>query len=201
MKVFLINLKRRPDRLAEVTKECEKHSIYFELIEAVDGHIAFPEANRRIIQAALGCHASHILALKEALKYDENCLILEDDAVFSDDFKAKVKKVFAELPTSWDIFFLGGSPLLENAFINYKPTLKIANNVLCTHAYIVNKNSIKKLIDFLELRQWKIDVLFTEFQKVNNCFIAYPELAWQREGYSDLVDCITNNLHLRYGNG
>lgn len=199
MKIFVINLKRRPDRLAEITAECKKHSIDFELIEAVDGHIAFPNAPRRIMQGALGCQASHVKALKKALYYGDNCLILEDDAVFSDDFIERFAFTYQLLPMNWDVFFLGGSLLWENAVLDYLPNLKRANNVLCTHAYMVNRNSIEKLLSYFESRQFKVDVLFTEFQKENNCFIAYPELATQRKGYSDIVDAVTDNVHLKYG--
>lgn len=199
MKVFVINLKRRPDRLQEITKECEKHSLPFELIEAIDGHVAFPNAPRRIMQGALGCQASHIKALKEALKYDEHCLILEDDCQFTDNLSPLFSSFFEDLPANWDVFFLGGSLLWKDAISDFKPNLKRANNVLCTHAYMVNRNSIEKLLSCFESRKFKVDVLFTEFQKENNCFIAYPELATQRKGYSDIVDAVTDNVHLKYG--
>jgi len=199
MNCYVINLKRRKDRLDHITKECEKIGIEFSLFEAIDGRKKYPELANVIMGGAMGCYESHLEVLRLGLKEDEHLLVLEDDAVFCELFWEELTKRLYELPNEWDLFFLGGSLLWDNAVIDYSEHLKIANNVLCTQAYIVNKNSIGKLINHLEKRAFKVDVLYTEFQKENNCFISYPELAWQLEGYSDLVQTETNNLHLRYG--
>lgn len=199
MKAFVINLKKRTDRLEHITKECEMVRLGFELFEAIDGRIKHKDVGGRIMPAALGCYESHLEVLKLALKEDSHVLVLEDDCVFCESFWEEFSKRLNRLPNNWDMFFLGGSLLWENAVEDYTDYLKKAKNVLCTHSYMVNKKSISKLINHLEKRAFKVDVLYTEFQKENNCFISYPELTWQKEGYSDLVQMETNNVHLRYG--
>ena len=64
MKAFVINLKRRKDRLDHITKECKRVGLDMVLVEAVDGKVDFPEENPRIIQAAFGCYESHRKVLK-----------------------------------------------------------------------------------------------------------------------------------------
>lgn len=198
MKAYVINLKRRPDRLEHIIKECERVGLEMVLIEASDGKIDFPE-HTGIMQGAMGCYTSHLKALKKIQESGEHGLILEDDCCFIEKFWEGFSLRVCELPSEWDMFFLGGSLLWENAVLDYSDYLKIANNVLCTQSYMINKNSVVKLIEHLEKRAFKVDVLYTEFQKENNCFISYPELTWQKEGYSDLVNMETNNTHLRYG--
>ncbi len=197
-KAYVINLKRRPDRLKHITKECKKFEMEMILVQASDGKTDFPE-HTGIMQGAMGCYASHLRALKLIQKSGENGLILEDDCVFDFDLIKRFNESFNELPRDWHILFLGGSLLWKNAIEDYSTHLKKAKNVLCTQSYMVNKNAIDGLINHLEKRAFKVDVLLTEYQKNNNCFIAYPELSWQKKGYSDLVNIETDNKHLRYG--
>ena len=199
MNTYVINLKRRPDRLEHITKECKKNMLDIILVEAVDGKIDFPEYEGKILQGAMGCYHSHLKALKLIKESGEHGLILEDDCCFIENFWEEFSKRVSELPNEWDMFFLGGSLLWDEAVYDYSDHLKIANNVLCTQSYLVNKNAVDGLINHLEKRAYKVDVLYTEYQKENNCYISYPELTWQLEGYSDLVNQTTNNVHLRYG--
>ena len=114
------------------------------------------------------------------------------------------------LPQEWDLLYLGGSLINPKKYkgggnlIGDGAVEKISNNifkalnVLTTHAYLIKNTSIPKILNALKLRRDKVDILFCEFQKQANCFIVYPELAWQRAGYSDIVEKETNNIHLRY---
>lgn len=198
MRAYVINLKRRPDRLEHITKECKKHDIEMVLVEASDGKVDFPE-HKGIMQGAMGCYTSHIKALKLIKESGDHAFILEDDCVFIDNFWEEHSKRIEELPDDWDLYFLGGSLLWDNAIEDYSTHLKRAKNVLCTQSYMVNAYSVDGLIKHLEKRAFKVDVLLTDYQKENNCFISYPELTWQLKGYSDLVNIETNNTHLRYG--
>ena len=197
MKCYVINLKRRTDRLKHIKSECKRVGLDMVLVEAVDGKEVYPEAPPRIWQAAYGCQSSHIKALELILESGEDGLILEDDCQFNNDFKERFDKCFNELPNDFDIFFLGGSLLLENSSENYSDNLKRAKRILCTHSYYVSKNAVKSLLDKAKEKQGKIDVIYSEFQQENNCYIASPPMAFQIEGWSDLVDARTNNLHLR----
>ena len=199
MKSYVINLKRRKDRLEHITKECKRVGLEMVLIEAVDGKIRHKDVQGKILKNALGCYDSHLIALRLIRDSGEGGLILEDDNIFIDNLWERFSLCVAELPSNWKMFFLGGSLLNENAIEDYSDNLKRAKSVLCTNAYMVHKDAVVELIEHLEKEAFKIDVLYTRYQSDNECFIAYPELAWQIKGHSDLVDCITDNTHLRYG--
>ena len=43
-----------------------------------------------------------------------------------------------------------------------------------------------KIIEGINIRDWKIDVLLSEVLISGKCFIANPTIAWQKEGFSDI---------------
>tara|TARA_Y100000310_G_C20665005_1_gene807006 strand:- start:1099 stop:1701 length:603 start_codon:yes stop_codon:yes gene_type:complete len=196
---YVINLKRRPDRLLHIQKECKKVGLEIKLIEAVDGKEVYPELEGKIIQGAYGCYDSHLKALKLIQETGEDGLILEDDNVFVHHYLDRVDTCFNELPKGWKLYFLGGSLLNDNAIEDYSDNLKRAKSVLCTNAYMVSKDAVDDLIKYVEKEKFKIDVIYTRYQQENECFIAYPELAYQIEGHSDIVNMETDNIHLKYG--
>jgi GR25 family glycosyltransferase involved in LPS biosynthesis len=209
---YIINLTHRTDRYKDVFAECIKNDIIPVRIDAIDGKRDLSHlAGDRLLQAHYGCAESHIKSLEAT--YDgkgEYSLIIEDDCVLSDNFKEKLSEYAKQLPDDWDLLYLGGNlinasnykggSLINNdAAEKFSDNLYMAKNVLTTHAYIVRNNSIPELLNVIKSRKDRIDILFCEFQKQNKCFIVYPELAWQRVGYSDIVGAVTNNIHLKYG--
>ena len=94
MRVFIINLDSRPDRLREISAELAKISLPFERVAAVDGQMVTLSTlvdhwRERIYlnftkphPGAVGCWASHRAIWKKMI--DENidsALIFEDDAL------------------------------------------------------------------------------------------------------------------------
>ena len=92
MKVFVINLDRRADRLGEISELMEKIGLKFQRVSAVDGKaidlsaVARPwlakwYIGRRLVAGAVGCFLSHRKIWQEM--QDKNipqALIFEDDA-------------------------------------------------------------------------------------------------------------------------
>ncbi len=79
--VLVINLKRRPDRLARISRALLQSHTEFERIEAVDGQ-ELTEASSPILRPGeVACWQSHVKALRRFLDSDwSEALILEDDA-------------------------------------------------------------------------------------------------------------------------
>lgn len=209
---YVINLAHRTDRYKSVFSECAKNNIIPIRIEAVNGRGEFKNiAPSPLLQSHYGCTASHIKALETALQSSNDySMIIEDDCVLLDSFREKLKTYTEQLPSDWDLLYLGGSlinkPIYQggelinkDAAEKYSENIYTAKKVLTTHACIVKNKSIPKLLEVIKSRRDRIDVLFQEFQSRCNCFIVYPELAWQRAGHSDIVGVTTNNTHLRYG--
>jgi len=111
-RVVLINLKRRPDRLAQVTKalrECQWPFKQPEIFEAVDGLDLPPPSGWKRGLGAWGCLKSHQQVMRKAIADGvKSLLILEDDVCFADDFRMDVEKFLRRVPADWDQLMLGG---------------------------------------------------------------------------------------------
>ena len=94
MHIYLINLGRRPDRLAAMTARAERLGLQLERVEAVDAATAEPDALERwfadggplgeIPRGDKACLLSHRLAWQKFLACgDAHAVFLEDDVVLS----------------------------------------------------------------------------------------------------------------------
>ena len=94
MKAYVINLDKRPDRLARISAHLEELGIPMERIAAYDGTtLDFIVSNWRKRgrsteskwRGEFGCYMSHMLALSEAMHQKIfPCMILEDDCILSE---------------------------------------------------------------------------------------------------------------------
>lgn len=119
-KIYLINLKRSPDRLARMQYEFRKNNISgVERIDAVDGqnlnhksYIATNRFKRNMVAGEFACYLSHIKALQKFLEEEVDfVVILEDDISIASDFNLVVMKAinsYSELPENkrWDVLKL-----------------------------------------------------------------------------------------------
>lgn len=189
LKTYVINLDRRPDRLNEL-----KLPISWERFSATDGqkYTESPVKER----GWRGCYDSH-LRLTDKLKNEESnyFLILEDDVEVCDNFIDVLKEKISKLPEDWELLFLGGWNVGDK--IKYCDGIDLANKVYCTHAFLFKKETIDKLLMKYNSRVYKIDVLLAELLPELNAYICSPTIAWQRPGFSDVVNKETNNVHLK----
>ncbi len=152
-RVVLINLKRRPDRLARVTqvlRQCQWPFKSPELFEAVDGLASPPPAGWKRGAGAWGCLKSHQLVMRKAISEGvDSLLILEDDVCFTDDFRMEVERFLRRVPADWDQLMLGGQHLIK---YHGKPTLVKPGVYRCTdcerrHCYATRKGFMAKLCE------------------------------------------------------
>lgn len=125
MKVYLINLDRRPDRLAEMTARLNALGLEFERISAVDGknssifaHVAWVKAYiyhqmKPPSRGSIGCFLSHRKVWQDMQTNQiSQALVLEDDAKVVDwddaisqivlaDFQLDLLRLEAIDPTGW----------------------------------------------------------------------------------------------------
>lgn len=181
-KIFVINLKRRPDRLKHITKVLNDLNAEFEVIEAVDGNneqelfLKSKKTYSNVTHGVIGCHLSHLKVYKEIkAKSYKRALILEDDLIPSKNINELKNNLF-KIDNNWDFLHLG------SADENHKENLKtfdgikyIGKNVNSTFAYSVNANIIDELIsEFEKLITKPCDTLLHSFQK--NTYVMYPNL-------------------------
>jgi GR25 family glycosyltransferase involved in LPS biosynthesis len=118
MKIFVVNLKTRPDRLENILQQFQKFNITnFEIVEAVGGRSLTTEQlsamydkedAERLTQplslSEIGCSLSHINVYNKIIKENKRCLIIEDDVMLSELFKNFVD---VEIEDPCDVLFFG----------------------------------------------------------------------------------------------
>lgn len=115
MRIFLINLDRSPERLAEFHR-VNQHLTSVSRFAAVDGrtidrsklvaHGIFGE-NVKYTDGAIGNALSHLRLWKHATDLDEPITVAEDDTIFHRNFESLAPQVIAELPPDWHIILWG----------------------------------------------------------------------------------------------
>ncbi len=147
-RVVCLNMNRHADRWERFVRDLPDPWPFVrpKRFRAVDGRHTgcpdwFPGGS-----GPFGCWQSHLRILEDALCDDiETLLVLEDDAIFVDDFASKAGAFIEEAPTDWDQLYLGGQHLC----LRQSPPERITENVLrChnvnrTHGYAVRREFMK----------------------------------------------------------
>lgn len=147
--VYLINLKRRRDRLVRFKRRIEEIGgwPFSEMIEveAVDGSQLAPPVGYKSGHGAWGCKQSHIYIHQRAIMDGKKCiLILEDDAEFREDFVTSVEKFLKGLPEDWEGLMLGGQNMKPPEPVT--PGIGRCRNTQRTHALAFRGNAIKDVL-------------------------------------------------------
>jgi len=177
-------------------------------------------------KGAIGCHYSQVSIMEKAYFHGKNAGVFEDDLVFCSDFQGRMKIVSPFLEgNDWDVFWLGGTYHLQPTWhksINGKhthPDLQMCNCSLnkdweptedkhivrtygcwSTYAYIVNYNSILKILKLLDENVYLsmgIDWLFILLQPQLKTFAFNPGCVKQYDGQSNIGTGITYFSHSR----
>ena len=174
--VYVINLNSRPDRLTFMTEILNEIEQPFTRIEAVYGKELLESCMKKSISihpkilyscedflrdnmrnkckpGEVGCWLSHLKVYFQIVENYENTgrdnptLILEDDIDMEIDFKNLVKDRISQLPSDWELFYVGNFMPQDVQIINDK--IAKVGIFWGTFAYIVrNAEVAKKLIDF-----------------------------------------------------
>lgn len=158
-KIFVISLlKKRPNKLQKFfdrLPNCWQPSDITPL-DAVDGHnIELPLWWNQNLKGAYGCFMSHSMILQQISQHNyTNTMILEDDAIFCDNFYDKLETLSNNLPPDWDQLYLGGQHLQKP--INVNPFVVKGTNINRTHCYIISNKEVadKILVHFNDKNFW-----------------------------------------------
>jgi glycosyl transferase family 25 len=183
-KVFFINRESRKDRLENITKRIADVGLKASRFKAIEGQDEDPAK-----AAMIGCFNSH-KAIWEKVKESkwDNVLILEDDAVFASNFNAVLDCALTELPEDYDLLYLGASPdnsqwrHNDNTFEVVRP----ADHQWCTHAYVVNKKVVDKLLKKASVMYAAIDQVLVDLQPYVQTYATDPYIVFQDDTKSDL---------------
>lgn len=163
--LFVINMKFRTDKKKRMEDELKKHGLSAEFIDAIVGYnididkmvsnnLINNKINRPMRRGEIGCYLSHIKSWESFLKSNyKYALILEDDAVFLNDFKNKLNDLMEEIDFPFDIIYLNDN--CEHHFGDKclygvqksKNLFKPGTVGYGLYGYLLSREGAKKLID------------------------------------------------------
>lgn len=211
-----INLDSRPDRLAHMERELKRVGIEAVRQRAIpwkecDLNDPKHQVMLRRTPGALGCHLSQVQVMERAFVHGQHAWVMEDDLVFATDFQDRLKYIENYLTGKpWDVIWLGGTfhnpgywhPLgasgmrpdcsahLGKDFDHTDdPRIKRTFGCFCTYAYIVNYNSIQKILTLFDKHLHEsigIDWLFIKLQPQLKCYAFVPGSVIQFDNKSDI---------------
>ena len=98
----------------------------------------------------------------------EEFLILEDDARFPEDWRARLELAKSDLPDDWEIFLIGNSNTSDKEKQHVCGDVWEVKYPFCTHAYILKRRALPVLLTSCRDATTKIDLLMIRE--------AYPKL-------------------------
>lgn len=171
---YIINLKHRTDRYDHITNEISNLDITsYEIIEGIiDETKTCFQSQKKCIQ----------LAKENKLPY---VLVLEDDAIFTNDVNDVLYSAFDELREyEWDMFFLGAN--LQAPTVKITDSLVKLTGAYAAHAYIVHERFYDTILNLPHICE--MDVHYHNLMPKHNIYMCDPMIAYQLPSHSDLQD-------------
>lgn len=206
-----VNLDHRTDRLERMKASLQKVGI-----EAVRtrgmlpaeyvGDPAKVQVMRNRTPGAIGCHFSQVNVMRKALWKRSHAFVMEDDLVFCQDFHERMGIMEAFLQgRDWDVIWLGAmfhinppwwhkTGLGRDAERTDHPRILRTYGAFSTHAYIVNRESIQKVLQMLDdivSKSMGIDWAFIQMQPSLQTFAFVPGMVIQYDNKSDIGNGMT----------
>lgn len=174
---FYLNLDSRTDRREQFEMRTKHFGFGIERFPAF-------QFNKEDVNCAWGddrwyikisCTQSHINMVREAKNRGwKNCLIFEDDCVFTEEYLSNMQKCVDDLKNvEWDLFYMGGepndycTPITENI---YK-----TNGVYGTHSYAINHTFYDKILSVTPA-SGVIDTIYLSWYIADKKYIIAKEL-------------------------
>lgn len=216
-----VNLDHRKDRLDHMLNELSRVGITATRTRGrlpSEFNLDDPKLQtmRSRTPGAIGCHFSQVRVMELALLSGQHAFVMEDDLIFCSDFKERLDYIsnWAE-DKEWDVIWFGGtfhspafwhpvgpSRMRPNCSANIgkdvepteDPRMVRTYGAFSTFAYIVNVNSIRKIMDLFDAHLHEsigIDFLFIKIQPQLKCYAFVPGCAKQIDNQSDIGTGIT----------
>lgn len=165
--ISFVNLDHRKDRLDKMVQTLGALNIKAERTRGMLPTEYPGDPSRvRVMQnrtpGAIGCHFSQVKIMQEALNRGQHAFVMEDDLMICSDFhdRMKIVEVFFD-ENEWDILWLGGTfhvnppwwhkdDIGRDIELTDNPRIVRCYGAFSTHAYIVNANSLVKILKGLD---------------------------------------------------
>lgn len=164
MKIFVIHYKKLHDRKKDIIAQFEKFNFTdYEFIERYDRDELTDEDKHNFVGGYKPCQIaitlSHLYAYNVIVEKYQGALILEDDAILHEDFVELFNSYIDQLPSNFDIFFIGhGCNLhIPQENINLGCNVYKKQETRCTDSYVITKKCAQKITDYFHCMDYKID--------------------------------------------
>lgn len=196
-KIYLINLKKRQDRLIKVDTLLKSLGGIFsnyKRIEAVYGNDLSEDEIKKLLSiktqynynnpllyediktlGSIGCYLSHINIWKDVIKNNYNNVIILEDDIKTNMKLNKIMKYIKNIPKDYDIAYLDyycdgcDNNIIANSYW-YENKI---DKIYLTSAYIINNNAIKKLLEKAFPIETQIDNYINYYTILTNNFKRY----------------------------
>lgn len=151
-RIFVINLPFKTDRLERLKALMPAILSDFEVWPAVHGDKILHPDNWTAGNGAWGCYRSHMQILEHCMQHGiESYLVLEDDALFADDFCEILSETIKQLPSDWCQLYLGGQLLKErkNPPKRINEFVYVPFNVNRTHCFALHSRGYQAIYKHL----------------------------------------------------
>lgn len=209
-KIYLMNLKRRPDRLTNFMNKYKMSDMKNETLikfDAIDGSkldvdsvpltelakaelkqldtVGYRTKHYQLTKGAIGCYLSHVKIWENILKHkEENILIFEDDADIPPNLKKDINEQMKYIPNDWDIVLFGFDCTKCMKYENYTEVQRF----MLTHCYMINKSAIVKIMNsntLFPITQ-QIDAYMSELSSIINIYTVKDKLVKQFMSRTDI---------------
>ena len=209
-KIYLMNLKRRPDRLTNFMNKYKESDMKNETLikfEAIDGSkldidsvpltelaiaelkqldtVGYRTKHYQLTKGAIGCYLSHVKIWENILKHKEqNILIFEDDADVPQHLKRDINEQMQYIPNDWDIVLFGFDCTKCMKYENYTEVERF----MLTHCYMINRSAIVKIMNSNTLFpiSQQIDSYMSELSSIINIYTVKDKLVKQFMSRTDI---------------
>lgn len=191
-------MRDRTDRRINMRQRLSEMGINAIRVDAISGgeidkrNLNFGNVKKSLNNAEIGCFLSHHYLYKTILdEGHETALILEDDCLFLDGYKEVVKQALKDIPKDWDMLYLGQAnydtiKIAQSAELkthaikeNVSGRLYRASRCWLTHAYVVNRKALPRLIEGTKVLYASIDGVLADLQEEMNVYAIYPNIVKQ----------------------
>lgn len=195
--IYYINMDKRTDRRQHMEQQLSKFNLAAARVVGVDGKTLQWHPNLGALSTywnngALGYCLSYQNALIDAIKNKyQRVLIMDDDAVLSDNFLEVLEKAFKTLPNDWHLLYLAANHNKESmptAADRISESLFRLKGSVGSHAVIINRPAFETILNYASNPYGPLDVYLSVYQQICPCFITYPGLATQLPGRSDIIN-------------
>lgn len=220
--IAFINLDHRTDRLTHMEAQLATAGIEAIRVRGMLPHEYTGDRNRVLkmqnrTPGAIGCHFSQVRIMKEARAINRHAWVMEDDLIFCSDFQKRMDYIETWMTShEWDVIWLGASfhvnppwwhrnghrerelecscTLGRDAETTDDPHMMRTYGAFATFCYIVNKDSIDKIVGMLDEylpMSIGIDWLFIKLSPQLKCYSFVPGCVRQMDNQSDIGNGMT----------